>query len=158
MSDEKLSVEDIIYNRVKPILKWAGGKSQLLDDIIPMIPGKYNTYIEPFFGGGALFFAIKPKKAVIADSNPELINCYVQVSQNVEEVIDYLRSYENTSEMFYNVRNQDWTTLPSAEAAARTIYLNKTCFNPSPIFSIASLNLTRYVNLIIIRTIKIKAK
>ena len=129
MSDEKLSVEDIIYNRVKPILKWAGGKSQLLDDIIPMIPGKYNTYIEPFFGGGALFFAIKPKKAVIADSNPELINCYVQVSQNVEEVIDYLRSYENTSEMFYNVRNQDWTTLPSAEAAARTIYLNKTCFN-----------------------------
>ena len=116
-------------NRVKPFLKWAGGKTQLLNDIIPMMPTKYNTYIEPFIGGGALFFAVRPQRAVIADSNPELINCYTQISQNVEDVIGYLCQYRNESTMFYMVREQDWQTLPPAEAAARMIYLNRTCYN-----------------------------
>lgn len=129
MPEEKRSIMDIINNRVKPILKWAGGKSQILEDILPLIPESYGTYIEPFVGGGALFFAIKPEKAVISDSNPELINCYIQVAQNVENVIDYLCHYENTEEMFYKVRSQDWTSLSPAEAAARMLYLNKTCFN-----------------------------
>lgn len=113
----------------KPILKWAGGKTQMLEDLLPKVPSSYGRYIEPFFGGGAMFFALQPEQAVIADSNPELINLYRQVANHVDDVIGQLKKYENTQEMFYAVRGQDWTMLPEAEAAARTIFLNKTCFN-----------------------------
>lgn len=113
----------------KPILKWAGGKTQMLSELLPKVPASYGRYIEPFFGGGALFFALQPENAVIADSNPELINMYHQVAEHVDDVIQHLKTYENTSDMFYAVRSLDWETLPKAEAAARTIYLNKTCFN-----------------------------
>ena len=115
--------------QAKPILKWAGGKTQMLSDLLPKVPSSYGRYIEPFFGGGAMFFALQPKNAIIADSNPELINMYREVAANVEKVIQYLKKYENTSEMFYAVRDQEWTQLPQAEAAARTIFLNRTCFN-----------------------------
>lgn len=115
--------------QAKPILKWAGGKTQMLGELLPKVPGSYGRYIEPFVGGGAMFFALNPHAAVIADSNPELINMYRQVAGNTEEVISYLQNYENTQEMFYHVRGLDWLALPEAEAAARTIYLNKTCFN-----------------------------
>ena len=115
--------------QAKPILKWAGGKTQMLNDLLPKVPSSYGRYIEPFFGGGAMFFALQPENAIIADSNPELINMYRQVAANVDEIIQYLKKYENTSEMFYTVREQDWTQLPKAEAAARTIFLNRTCFN-----------------------------
>ena len=113
----------------KPILKWAGGKTQMLGDLLPKVPSSYGRYIEPFFGGGAMFFALQPEQAVIADSNPELINLYRQVANHVDDVICQLKKYENTQEMFYAVRGEDWTMLPEAEAAARTIFLNKTCFN-----------------------------
>ena len=113
----------------KPILKWAGGKTQMLGELFPKVPSSYGRYIEPFFGGGALFFALQPENAVIADSNPELINMYRQVADHVDNVISYLEKYQNTSEMFYSVRSLDWETLPKAEAAARTIYLNRTCYN-----------------------------
>lgn len=115
--------------QAKPILKWAGGKTQILGELIPKVPASYGRYIEPFLGGGAMFFALQPENAVIADSNPELINMYRQVASHVEDVIKNLRTYENTSEMFYTVRSLEWTALPKAEAAARTIYLNRTCFN-----------------------------
>lgn len=114
---------------VKPILKWAGGKTQMLNDLLPKVPTSYGRYIEPFLGGGALFFALKPESAIIADSNPELINMYQQVANHVDEVINYLRKYQNTSEIFYAVRALDWMQLSKSEAAARTIFLNKTCFN-----------------------------
>lgn len=114
---------------LKPIMKWAGGKTQLLNELIPRMPEHYGRYIEPFFGGGALFFALKPTNAIIADSNPELINMYQQVAQNVDGVIEYLSKYSNTEEIFYQVRALDWRSLPPSEAAARTLYLNKTCFN-----------------------------
>ena len=116
-------------NTAKPILKWAGGKTQMLNDLLARVPQSYGKYIEPFFGGGALFFSLKPENAIIADSNPELINMYLQVANNLDEVIEYLQKYENTSEMFYDVRALEWKSLSKAEAAARTIYLNKTCFN-----------------------------
>lgn len=115
--------------QTKPILKWAGGKTQMLGELLPKIPTSYGRYIEPFFGGGAMFFSLQPENAVISDSNPELINMYQEVADHVEDVIRCLKRYENTSEMFYAVRSQEWTTLPKAEAAARTIFLNKTCFN-----------------------------
>ena len=117
------------YTQAKPILKWAGGKTQMLGDLLPKVPASYGRYIEPFFGGGAMFFALQPENAVIADSNPELINMYRQVADNVDEVIQHLKAYTNTSEMFYSVRSLDWKILPKAEAAARTIFLNKPCFN-----------------------------
>lgn len=115
--------------QARPILKWAGGKTQMLGDLLPKVPNSYGRYIEPFFGGGAMFFALQPESAIIADSNPELINMYQEVANHADNVIQYLKQYENTSEMFYAVRSQEWTTLPKAEAAARTIFLNRTCYN-----------------------------
>ena len=114
---------------IRPLLKWAGGKTQLLGNILPKIPKKYGRFIEPFFGGGAVFFAVQPKNGIIADSNPELVNLYRSVATDVNGVITQLRSYENTEEVFYTIRSLDRTKLSNIEAAARTIFLNRTCFN-----------------------------
>ena len=113
----------------KPILKWAGGKSQLLKQLISRMPISYGQYIEPFLGGGALFFALQPRNAVIADSNPELINVYQQVATCTRDVVRYLKMYDNSKETFYSTRSENWCLLPKAQAAARTIFLNRTCFN-----------------------------
>lgn len=113
----------------RPILKWAGGKTQLLPELRKRVPTKFGRYIEPFFGGGALFFDLAPNDAVIADSNPELINLYREVANAPETVIQWLRELRNTEEDFYKIRALDWTGLIPAEAAARTIFLNRTCFN-----------------------------
>lgn len=126
---EQLALETFEYIKPKPILKWAGGKTQLLSELLPKVPKSFNRYIEPFFGGGALFFAIQPEKAIISDSNPELINMYRQVADDADGVVSCLKKYENTAEMFYEVRDQEWAALSKSEAAARTIYLNHTCFN-----------------------------
>ena len=115
--------------KLKPMVKWAGGKTQLLKELLPRIPAYTGKYIEPFFGGGALFFALCPDNAIISDSNPELINAYQQVAENVDEVIRYLQTYENSEDFFYQMRGREWTELSKPEAAARFIYLNKTCFN-----------------------------
>ncbi|MEK4127396.1 Dam family site-specific DNA-(adenine-N6)-methyltransferase [Anoxybacillus sp. FSL W8-0382] len=113
----------------KPILKWAGGKQQMLDVLLPQVPKQYNRYIEPFFGGGALFFALTPKDAIIADSNPELINLYRVVADNVEELISILKEMKNDESFYYEVRGLDPDLLSPVERAARTIYLNRTCYN-----------------------------
>lgn len=113
----------------RPLLKWVGGKTQLLGEIIPKMPKKYGRYIEPFFGGGALFFSVRPTNGIIADSNPELINLYRSVADDVEDIINCLRTYENTEENFYAVRALNTSKLSNVEAAARTIFLNRTCFN-----------------------------
>ena len=113
----------------KPILKWAGGKTQMLKELITKIPDRFNRYIEPFIGGGALFFAIQPKTAVIADSNPELINVYRCLTNNVDAVISHLKTFKNSEDEFYKVRELKFQDLEKEFAAARTIYLNKTCFN-----------------------------
>ena len=123
------AIRKTIPVQAKPVLKWAGGKTQMLGDLLPKVPTSYGRYIEPFLGGGAMFFALQPENAIIADSNPELINMYRQIASNVEAVIKCLKQYENTPEMFYDVRSQEWTILPKEEAAARTIFLNRTCFN-----------------------------
>ncbi len=129
MAQLQLNLEPLVKEECRPPLKWAGGKTQLLGELLPKIPPKYGRYIEPFFGGGALFFAANPKEAVIADSNPELVNLYRTLASNVEDVIDTLRSYENLEEVFYSTRALDWTKLSESEAAARTVFLNRTCFN-----------------------------
>lgn len=118
---------------VGPFLKWAGGKSQLLKEIVPLIPAHFENYFEPFLGGAALLFHLldhRPSlKAYISDSNNELINCYLNVQSSVEEVIEGLKKHRNDKHYFYKIRSQDTKRLMPAERAARLIYLNKTCFN-----------------------------
>jgi len=117
----------------RPILKWAGGKSSLLDLILPLLPAKINTYYEPFVGGAAVFFKLASEKrferAVLSDRNPELINVYQAVQEDVGNLIDKLAYHEDChdEEYYYEVRKDD-PSLP-VERAARFIYLNKTCFN-----------------------------
>jgi DNA adenine methylase len=113
----------------RPILKWAGGKSQMLEQLLPKVPENYGKYIEPFFGGGALFFALRPETAVIADSNSELINLYQVVRDKIQDLIKELSKFSNNSELFYEVRALKFEDLTNIKAAARTIFLNKTCFN-----------------------------
>lgn len=113
----------------KPILKWAGGKGQLLDVLMNNLPSRFNNYIEPFFGGGALFFGVKPKNSIISDANTELINLYQVVADHVESLISALAKFRYDKQMFYKVREEDPNVLNPVERAARTIYLNKTDFN-----------------------------
>jgi DNA adenine methylase len=75
---------------VRPFLKWAGGKRQLLSELKKNMPKKYNTYYEPFIGGGALFFELQRSKVVVNDSNWELINCYQVIKEKPEELIEDL--------------------------------------------------------------------
>lgn len=120
---------------VMPILKWVGGKRQLLDTIVPLIP-EYTTYYEPFVGGGAVLFHTQPGKAVINDSNAELINIYEVIKEQPKELIACLKRHKekNCQEYFYEVRSLDrdreqYGRLSPVEQAARIIYLNKTCYN-----------------------------
>ena len=126
-----------------PIIKWAGGKRQLLSVIKERMPEEYGTYYEPFFGGGALFFELQPKKAVINDFNSQLVNMYQQIKKDhmaVLAIVDKyqkeyneLESAEQKSEYYYNRRKDFNTFLSSGEknetSAALFIFLNKSAFN-----------------------------
>lgn len=121
---------------LSPVLKWVGGKRQLLNEIIPMIPTNVSTYVEPFIGGGAVLFDLQPKKAIINDYNSELINVYTVIRDYPDELIKELQFHKdnNTSEHFYEVREYDrdldlFNKLTIVQRAARIIYLNKTCYN-----------------------------
>ncbi|MGH7886097.1 MAG: Dam family site-specific DNA-(adenine-N6)-methyltransferase [Thermodesulfobacteriota bacterium] len=113
----------------KPFLKWAGGKTQLIPELLKYIPSKYKNYIEPFVGGGAFFFFLNPNKAIISDSNEELITTYKCVRDNVEDIIIILKNYRNEESFFYRIRALKPELLSDIERAARLIYLNKTCYN-----------------------------
>jgi len=116
-------------NDLKPFMKWAGGKRQLLPQLNENVPSKYGTFFEPFVGGGALFFAIQPSKAVIGDVNEELINAYSEIRDNPLELLHLLSDFKNEESFYYETRALDPTKMTSVEKAARTIYMNKTCFN-----------------------------
>src|SRR5262249_15284892 len=93
------------------------------------VPRSYDRYFEPFLGGGALFFDLRPKNGLLSDVNPELVDCYVVVRDHVEELIRALREHRHDAKHFYAVRKADPSTLPLVARAARTIFLNKTGFN-----------------------------
>jgi DNA adenine methylase len=115
-----------------PFLKWAGGKGQLLGQLAPYFPTEFRTYIEPFLGGGAVFFRLCPEKAVLADLNPDLVNAFQVVRDQPNALIEALDRHaelRKSEEYFYKVRRQEASGLSSAERAARMIFLNKTCFN-----------------------------
>jgi len=121
-----------------PLVKWAGGKSQLLKYIEPMMPRKFGTYYEPFIGGGAVLFSIEAAQAIINDSNKELINMYTQIKNNPGLVVDSLseldKNHENSAdakEYYYDIRDKFNKNLNTntPEQASRFIYINKHCFN-----------------------------
>lgn len=121
-------------NLVVPVLKWVGGKRQLLNTLRPLLPSKITTYCEPFVGGGAMLFDLQPKKAYVNDINSDLILVYTVIRDKVDDLINQLEKFENTSDMFYTVRDWDrnrekYDNMTDVERAARIIYLNKTCFN-----------------------------
>ena len=124
----------------RPFVKWAGGKTQLLTELLAAAPAQIETYYEPFLGGGALFFALQAqgrfKRAVLSDSNEELINAYIHVRDHVEELIHALRVHERKyrsrdaearAEYYYTIRAKRLTC--DLGGAANLIFLNKTCFN-----------------------------
>lgn len=127
----------------RPFLKWAGGKSQLLDALLARLPATIDTYYEPFVGGGALFFALasrpeaeRPRRAVLTDINGELVTTYQVVRDHLASLITRLAALEEEylgaegegrETMYYRVRAELPGT-PDA-VAARLIFLNKTCYN-----------------------------
>lgn len=119
---------------VAPVVKWVGGKRQLLDEITPLLPKRMTTYCEPFLGGGAVLFSVQPSKAVVNDLNADLITVYEVIRDSVEELVESLKKHENTSVYFYAIRDMDrdkeiYQGMSKVEKASRLIYLNKTCFN-----------------------------
>lgn len=117
-----------------PVIKWVGGKSKLLPELLARLPDRFERYFEPFAGGAALFFRVAPERAVLADSNQDLIGLYTCLAKDVAGVIRKLEHHraEHSEAHYYatrtrwNDRELAWRT---ADRAATFIYLNKTCFN-----------------------------
>lgn len=121
-------------NLVAPVLKWVGGKRQLLSTLTPLLPKHITTYCEPFVGGGAMLFHLQPTTAYVNDINNDLIGVYNIIKSDVGALIETLSEFKNESEFFYAVRDWDrdkekYAALSEVEKAARILYLNKTCFN-----------------------------
>lgn len=116
-----------------PFLKWVGGKRQLISQIDPILPDIFGTYFEPFVGGGALFFYLLPKKAVLIDNNPVLINVYNVIKYKVDELIASLKNHKNEKDYYYKIRNVDreeeFKLWNDVQKASRTIFLNRCCYN-----------------------------
>jgi DNA adenine methylase len=124
-----------IAHPLRPFLKWAGGKRQLLGAIVPRLPANYRTYYEPFLGAGALLLHLQPARAIVNDINPELINCYQVIQSQPQELIaelDKLKQ-QNNPEFYYQIRSWDrqiaYQGLTAPRRAARLIFLNRTCYN-----------------------------
>lgn len=121
---------DIEQDKPKPSVKWAGGKNQLLSQFEPLFPDKeFDLYIEPFVGGGAVFFHLLPRKAILIDNNFELINFYKVVRDSLEELLSDLGKHENTPDYYYEIRAVDVNKLDEIQRASRFLYLNKTSYN-----------------------------
>jgi len=131
----------ISKSELKPFVKWAGGKRQLIPELLKYIPKNFNNYFEPFVGGGALFFELynlgilKNKKVYLFDINGELINAYRIIRDHPNELIKKLKEFKSkhNKEFYYQIRELDrsesYKNLDNIIKAARFIYLNKTCFN-----------------------------
>ncbi|MFQ6010659.1 MAG: DNA adenine methylase [Nitrososphaerales archaeon] len=124
----------------QPFIKWAGGKTQILDQLSRFLPptNSFQTYFEPFLGGGAVFLHLEPSSAILSDSNNELINLYTVIKNNVEKLMEKLEEFkkEPLSPDLYYSRRSDYTNLlinglemDAVDRAALFIFLNKTCYN-----------------------------
>nr|WP_288698188.1 DNA adenine methylase [uncultured Allisonella sp.] len=126
----------MIDKKISPAIKWAGGKTQLLNIITENLPDSYNNYYEPFIGGGAVLLSVKPEKTLINDINEQLINLYIQIRDSVDDVLNKINNLDSvpcTKEFYYSIREQYNQKILSgekdAQAAALMIWLNKHCFN-----------------------------
>lgn len=115
------------FTTVEPFLKWPGGKRLLSSALLRLVPQNFGKYFEPFLGSGALYFALQPKSAVLADSNADLIECYNELRNNCPGVIRELQKLRNSEQEYYRIRNDNPTEPPAR--AARFIYLVKLAFN-----------------------------
>ena len=124
-------IEDIPEERARaaPFIKWVGGKTTLLAELLRHVPRRLRRYHEPFVGGGALFFAVAPRRAILSDNNGELVHCYLQVRDDVHGVLDVLGRHVYEKAHYQSIRALDPLHLSPSARAARFIYLNKTCFN-----------------------------
>lgn len=129
-------IQKIIDDKAKPFVKWVGGKRQLLKQFLDMdlypphgFDASQSTYFEPFVGGGAVFFDLLPQKAILSDSNKDLVITYNVIKNNVEDLIKSLKKHKHNKEYFLKIRAQKVNTLSDIEIASRFIYLNRTCFN-----------------------------
>jgi DNA adenine methylase len=113
----------------RPFIKWAGGKRQLLPQLRRYVPEQFGRYYEPFVGGGALFFELRPADSVLTDVNERLIRTYRGVRDDVEQVIELLRDCRHEESFFYEQRDVDIDAKTDAQVAAWFIYLNKIGFN-----------------------------
>ncbi len=124
-----------IKANVPSLVKWAGGKKQLLEQFKSLFPEEIGNYFEPFVGGGAVaFFTLKyykPTRAVLSDINGELVNLYNVVKNKPDELIETLKKLKklHSEETYYKIRAEDPSLLCEVDMAGRFIYLNKTCFN-----------------------------
>lgn len=121
--------EEGLVSLGQPVLKWAGGKRQMIGQYKKYFPAEYNLYHEPFLGGGALFFYLAPPVAFLSDSNEELINMYTVIQTKVDQLIVDLSRHINDRDYYYQVRALDVSALNDVERASRLIYLNRTCYN-----------------------------
>lgn len=118
-----------------PFVKWAGGKGRMLGHVTSKLPAEIGTYCEPLVGGGAVFFELarqgRFKRAVLGDTNPELVNAYEVIRDEVDALMKRLRSrtYRYERAAYERVRSRDPAKMEPVERAARFIYLNRTCFN-----------------------------
>jgi DNA adenine methylase len=110
-------------------VKWAGGKPKSVPLLLEWVPRDFGTYHEPFVGGGALFWALAPRKAVLRDANVELTGAYRALRDFPHEVIRHLKEHRYEEAYYYEVRAQDPLSLSTAERAARFLFLNRACFN-----------------------------
>lgn len=114
-------------NSLKPIVKWSGGKKDELKNIINHIPQEMDTYLEPFIGGGAVYFHLNPKKAVINDVHKELIDFYKSIKNGKkEEIYNFMKDHPNDEETYYKVRSYSCSN--ELDNAKRFYYLRKTCY------------------------------
>jgi DNA adenine methylase len=118
----------MVNSSAKPFIKWAGGKQSLACTLIDFFPKSFNRYYEPFLGGGSVFFGLNPINASLSDENKWLIDTYMALKEDWEQVADYLDKMINTEQEFLRVRSVNPWTLNLFERAAQFIYLNKTCF------------------------------
>ena len=122
-------------NNLKPVTKWVGGKRQLLPKLKEYLPANFNTYFEPFVGGGALLFDLHPNRAVINDMNSDLINAYEVIRDHPDELLELLKLHQekNSKEYYLELRNLDRTakyaSLDKVTRAARLLYMLRVDFN-----------------------------
>lgn len=118
-----------ISPKILPFIKWAGGKRWLADTIQELAPAKIENYHEPFFGGGAVFFSLQPKAAMLSDTNADLISCYKYVRKAPRKIEALLAVYQerHSVDFYYEVRASKFSD--PIQRAAQFLYLNRTCFN-----------------------------